>query len=74
MTMPAVLQHLGLLESSGLVRSAKQGRVRVCRIELEGLSVAEQWLSAQRAQWERRLDRLGEYLEKMTEEENDGSK
>lgn len=62
MSLPAVLQHLGVLEASGLVRSEKVGRVRTCHIEAAALQTAEQWISERRTSWERRLDRLGEYL------------
>lgn len=62
MSLPAVIQHLQVLEASGLVRSDKAGRVRTCRIEPAALRTAEQWIAGRRALWERRLDRLGEYL------------
>ena len=62
MSLSAVMQHLHLLEASGLVRSEKVGRVRTCRIEPKALSMAESWISDRRSTWERRLDRLGEYL------------
>lgn len=62
MSLPAVIQHLQVLEASGLVRSSKQGRVRTCRLEPAALAAAEGWLTQRRAGWERRLDRLGEYL------------
>ena len=62
MSLSAVMQHLHLLEASGLVRSEKVGRVRTCRIEPKGLSIAESWISDRRSTWERRLDRLGEFL------------
>jgi DNA-binding transcriptional ArsR family regulator len=62
MSLPAVVQHLQVLETSGLIRSEKVGRVRTCRIERRALSTAERWISARRSSWERRLDRLGEYL------------
>ena len=61
-TLTAVVQHLQVLEESGLVRTEKVGRVRTCRIETEGLSVLEQWIDDRRSTWERRLDRLGELL------------
>ena len=61
-TLAAVMQHLQVLEESGLVRTEKLGRVRTCRIEPEGLSVAAQWIADRRSIWERRLDRLGEFL------------
>lgn len=62
MSLPSVLQHLQVLETSGIVRSEKVGRVRTCRLEPEALRTAEQWIADRRATWERRLDRLGEYL------------
>lgn len=62
MSLPAVMQHLQVLEACGLVRSAKAGRVRTCHIEPDGLRTAERWLSEQRTAWERDLDRLGDFL------------
>jgi DNA-binding transcriptional ArsR family regulator len=62
MSLPAVMQHLAVLEGSGLVRSVKIGRVRTCRIEPKALSLAEQWINQRRAEWERHFDQLGEYL------------
>ena len=67
MSLPAVLQHLQVLEASGLVRSEKVGRVRTCRIEPAALRAAEQWIAERRAGWERRLDRLGDYLSSQEE-------
>jgi DNA-binding transcriptional ArsR family regulator len=60
--MPAVLQHLQVLEDSGLVRSRKVGRVRTCSIEAKALQPVERWIEERRSSWERRLDRLGAYL------------
>jgi DNA-binding transcriptional ArsR family regulator len=71
MSLPAALQHLGVLEAAGLVRSHKVGRVRTCAIEPRALSHAEQWINARRIEWEHRLDRLGAYL-KTLESEGDG--
>ena len=65
MSLPAVMQHLAVLESSGLVRSEKSGRVRTCRIEPKALSHAEQWINQRRSEWEQNLDRLGEYLKTL---------
>ena len=62
MTLSAVVQHLAVLEASGLVRSEKVGRVRTCRIEPQMFTAAERWLSERRASWERRFDRLGAFL------------
>ena len=62
MSLPAVVQHLQVLEASGLVRSEKVGRVRTCRVDAAALSVAEKWINERRTSWERRLDRLGDFL------------
>jgi DNA-binding transcriptional ArsR family regulator len=65
MSLPAVMQHLSVLETSGLVVSEKAGRVRTCRINLPALAEAERWIADRRLEWERRLDRLGDYLKSM---------
>src|SRR5438876_7466794 len=62
MSLPAVLQHVGVLEASGLVRSEKVGRVRTCQNDSRALSVAGHWIQERRTSWERRLDRLGAVL------------
>jgi DNA-binding transcriptional ArsR family regulator len=74
MSLPAVMQHLAVLEGSGLVRSAKVGRVRTCRIEPRALSLAEQWINQRRAEWERHFDRLGEYLNTLAKERESHAK
>jgi DNA-binding transcriptional ArsR family regulator len=73
MSLPAVFQHLQVLEASGLVRSEKIGRMRICRIEPTALWAAEQWITERRMEWERRLDRLGDYLADHPEEPDQGS-
>ncbi len=62
MSLPAVVQHLAVLQASGLVSSEKVGRVRTCRMEPAAMSLAEQWINRRRTDWEARLDRLGDYL------------
>jgi DNA-binding transcriptional ArsR family regulator len=68
MSMPAVMQHLAVLEASGLVRSQKRGRVRTCRIDPQGLQRVEDWINTRRREWEQRLDRLGHYLDELKNE------
>ena len=70
MTLSAVLQHLDVLEDSGLVRSEKTGRVRTCTLQTGAIERAEQWLIERRLLWERRLDRLGDYLAETDLEKN----
>jgi DNA-binding transcriptional ArsR family regulator len=74
MTLSAVVQHLAVLEASGLVRSEKVGRIRTCRIEHKVLRAAERWIVERRASWERRLDRLGDYLAETEGASKPGSK
>lgn len=62
MSLAAVVQHVQVLEACGLIRTQKIGRKRTCSIEPVVLRGAEQWISERRATWERRLDRLGDYL------------
>jgi DNA-binding transcriptional ArsR family regulator len=74
MSLPAVVQHLQVLEASGLVKSQKVGRVRTCRIEPGALRSAEKWIGEQRMIWERRLDKLGEFLAASSDEPIKGRK
>jgi len=62
MSLAAVVQHLQILEESGLVRTEKVGRVRTCSIDPQGLAVAAHWIGERRSIWEKRLDRLGDLL------------
>jgi DNA-binding transcriptional ArsR family regulator len=73
MSLPAAMQHLGVLEAAGLVRTEKTGRVRTCAIEPQALGQIEQWVNARRIEWERRLDRLGDYLKTLEGDGNDPS-
>lgn len=68
-TLAAVVQHLQILEESGLVQTEKVGRVRTCRIESAGFSAAAQWIADRRSNWERKLDKLGEFLTEEGEQE-----
>ena len=72
MSLPAAMQHVGVLEAAGLVRTEKVGRVRTCSIDPGALSNAERWINARRLEWEQRLDRLGEYLQTL-ESKGDGN-
>lgn len=71
MSLPAAMQHLAVLEESGLVRSQKVGRVRTCRIDPAAITAAERWLNERRRQWEARLDRLGVFLAARDEPEKE---
>ncbi|MDW5593850.1 metalloregulator ArsR/SmtB family transcription factor [Conexibacter stalactiti] len=74
MSLAAVVQHVQVLEASGLVRSRKAGRVRTCRIEPAALAPVEQWIAERRSGWERHFDRLGEMLDEDAAYENERSR
>ena len=63
MTLAAVVQHVQVLERSGVISTAKVGRVRTCRLRPQGLAAAERWIAQRRTSWERRFDRLGALLD-----------
>ena len=63
MGLPAFMKHLSVLETSGLIRTEKHGRVRTCHIDAERLAAAEGWLAEQRAVWQGRTDRLAAFVE-----------
>ncbi len=64
MSMAGVVQHIQILEESGLIKTHKVGRVRSCEIETRSLELIEDWLNQRRKMWEKNLDRLGEFLER----------
>ena len=62
MSLPAVVQHIEVLQKGGIVRSEKVGRVRTCRLEPGPMAEVEQWIAQHRQVWEQRFDRLGDVL------------
>jgi DNA-binding transcriptional ArsR family regulator len=71
MSLAAVVQHVQVLEASGLVRSEKSGRVRTCELRPVALQTVERWVVDRRAEWEARLNRLGDYLQQETDQGHD---
>ncbi len=71
--LPTVMQHLAVLEAAGLISTTKDGRVRSCALVPAALTPAREWLDAQRAMWEARLDRLDEYVTTLMERKEDGT-
>lgn len=65
MSLPAIVQHLKVLEESGLVKTEKVGRVRTCTIDTGALSMVEKWINDRRVGWEKRLDRLGAFIDAL---------
>lgn len=63
LTLAAVVQHVQVLERSGLIRTEKAGRVRTCQLVPSALDVVDRWIADRRALWDRRLDRLGALLD-----------
>lgn len=69
LSLPTFVQHLGVLEEAGLVRTEKVGRVRTCHLVPARLAPVESWLARQRSLWEQRLDRLDAYVLQMPDED-----
>ena len=67
MALPSFIQHLGVLEECGLVRSQKKGRIRTYRLTPGPLKAAENWIEKRRVLWELRLDQLDNYLKELKE-------
>ena len=74
MALPSFLQHLGVLESSGLVRSDKEGRVRTVRLEARALDAADHWMTSQRRLWKSRLDQHDDYLRALDRADKSAAK
>jgi DNA-binding transcriptional ArsR family regulator len=74
MALPSLMKHIRILESSGLVTSEKIGRVRTCALKTDVLESIEDWAAAHRQIWERRLDRLEAYVEKLHREETSNAR
>jgi len=68
-TLPSFLKHVRMLEASGLIRTRKSGRVRMCTLDHDRLSLVEDWLAEQRRLWERRTDRLEQFVTDHQEEQ-----
>lgn len=71
MALPSFMQHLKVLEDSGLVHSEKKGRVRTCHLKTERMAEAEAWMTQQRTIWEARFDRLDHYLREIQDKETE---
>ena len=69
MTLPSFMKHVRTLESNGLIRTVKVGRVRTCVLNRERLALVDDWLAEQRAMWEERTDRLESLVDELMEEE-----
>ena len=69
MTLPSFMKHVRMLESTGLIRTAKSGRVRTCELNRERFALVEGWLAQQRRGWEERTDRLERFVTKAKEED-----
>jgi DNA-binding transcriptional ArsR family regulator len=74
MALPSLLGHIRRLESSGLVKSDKEGRIRTVSLVPGAFTPVRSWLDEQRAVWEGRLDRLDDYVTRLMKERSDGSR
>ncbi|MEV5965724.1 metalloregulator ArsR/SmtB family transcription factor [Kribbella sp. NPDC051952] len=70
MTLPSFMKHVRTLESNGLIRTVKVGRVRTCELNRERLALVDDWLAEQRRIWTDRTDRLERFVTESVEEES----
>ncbi len=66
-TLPSFMKHVRTLESCGLIRTVKSGRVRMCTLDKSRLAVLDDWLSDQRRLWDDRTDRLEDLVTHLEE-------
>ncbi|QCP14815.1 winged helix-turn-helix transcriptional regulator [Pseudoduganella umbonata] len=66
-TLTAISQHLRVLQTCGLLRTRKVGRVRMCELDGQGLDVLAQWVTINRRMWEQRFDALDAMLQENPE-------
>jgi DNA-binding transcriptional ArsR family regulator len=71
MSLTAIVQHLRVLEESGLVATEKVGRVRTCRLDSAGLDTLQRWIEDRRTLWDRRLDRLSMLVDEISKSGDD---
>jgi DNA-binding transcriptional ArsR family regulator len=71
MALPSFTQHLGVLESAGLIVSRREGRSRICSLNPSALKAAEDWMATYRQQWEQRMDRYEAHIENIRKEKPD---
>lgn len=71
LTLAAVLHHIKILESSGLIRTSKTGRTRQCEVNYSAIRTVEEWFRAQHRVWEGRLDRLGDIVGELDQDTYD---
>jgi DNA-binding transcriptional ArsR family regulator len=70
MSLPAVTKHLKVLEKAGLIIKTKDAQYRPCKLNVDGLKAASDWMDEYRIFWEESFDRLDEYLKTVTSAQN----
>jgi DNA-binding transcriptional ArsR family regulator len=67
MTLPAVSKHIRVLEKAGLLTRTKHGRVQYCRLNVNPLREAANWLAFYQQFWDAKLDSLADFLEENSD-------
>jgi DNA-binding transcriptional ArsR family regulator len=71
MTLPAVSQHLKVLERAGLIIQGQKAQYRPCTIDVRPLQEVSSWTEQYRHIWEARFDRMDDYIDQLKNKEND---
>lgn len=72
MALPSFMKHIRVLEGSEIIVSRKTGRIRMCELRPDALTVAQSWLEQERRMWESRLDQVDSFIETLAMKENSG--
>jgi DNA-binding transcriptional ArsR family regulator len=71
MALPSFMKHIGVLERSRLIVSRKNGRVRTCALDREGIIAAERWFGEQHLLWQTRYSKLDNLLASIKGDDNE---
>jgi DNA-binding transcriptional ArsR family regulator len=72
LSLPAISQHLTVLERAGLVVRGRRAQYRPCTLDPTPLEAVADWAEQYRPIWEGRLDRMDDYLRQLRDTETDG--
>jgi len=73
-TLPSFMKHVRTLETNGLIRTMKVGRIRTCVLDRERLTLVDDWLAEQRRIWEGRTDRLERFVADTVTDTTEGQR
>ncbi len=70
MSLPAISKHIKVLERAGLISQGQKAQYRPCTIDVTPLKEISNWTEQYRHIWEERFDRMDDYINQLTIQEN----